>query len=180
MIGGIIDWESLYHSARKKLSEARELRCEAVRADTEELHKKMAYFERVHRTCVAELEQQNAELEAMISDTTSARIEIDHLQDSIAQLRRDIGSKDRTLRVIMQYPEIRVNAIDGTAYEIAVGENDAVVLRLDHTTQYTSEPIHVPVGVRLPQFIREPVTFREDALSGFCQSLVSFVRSDLR
>lgn len=131
-----IEFERKYRVINKKLQELQNYRIDSVRADIDDLKKKIGEHRRVHELVVKELRQQNGELRNIIQERQYGCTEVERLRDSNLRLCRTLQMHDSVLNAFLKHPTFRVYVTGKSTYEIRSG-NDSLVFTL------TASPEHM-------------------------------------
>ena len=174
-----IDWESKYRIMKKKLNDLKDLRHDSVRVDLIDLKKKIEEHRKIHEMSVHELRQQNSQLEQNINELKHLRNDLDRKSSIISNLKKEISFKDLTLKIILQYPLIRVINCNKNKYEISTSGNQTLLFTLLKENEYTYSPQRLPNWISIPQFLKDTITFDLNKLSDFCSALSIAIQDNL-
>ena len=175
--------ENKYHSIKKRYKELYNLRIDSVVADSNDLRDKIDEHYKVHQIAVNELKKQNDQLRTLMQEIETAKDSIMTLRKSNEFLRNQIKKMDPTVRVILNYPEIKISCLSKDQFKIAVGENNQLIFELtrENNSHYKSTPIKYPnTHFKNPTFIFQSVTFDYEDLDSFCREICAFVNKSFR
>jgi len=170
-----IDWELKYRTMKKKLSELKDLRYDSVRADIDDLKKKVAEHRKIHEISIKELRQQNSQMKLAIEELENMKKDIERKTQTITKYKRDIAGKDSTLKIVLQYPYLRVNGASKGRYQISACENDSMQFELIKDDSYTYRPHSLPNWSSIPDFMLNEICFDISKLNDFCMAVTETI-----
>jgi hypothetical protein len=175
MLGGVerVDWFHKYKSMKKKYHELVNVRVKSVQDDIQTITSRIQEHVEAHRAMTSEIHQHTSDLQRMTSATARMKDELQSMETNVHRLQRDLKYKDSVLKVLIDYPELRVRVVKDKSYKVTCGQPGLRELSfgLVHDGELQYVPISIPDYRYIPGYMFTEFAFQLARLNEFCRAV---------